>query len=723
MKLFALILSLLSPFLLWGKGNVIRVDEQTDVLITNKLSFLADSSKCLNAFDALTAFNRGQFDEPKIDAFKTINNYWMGLRLKNVSKSIQSYIVISSGWDFATFYVFSKDSLLSSSTVGFGVPVANRKIPYPFHNPLSIELLPNTEHILLIQVEDNSTVDKSIFNVGIQHNILFFKTLVNERYFQGIFFGIILIMFIYNIFIYLSIREKSYLLYSLTILGSGLIWLENHKIINEYILPNIEPFKLVGTGLFVSSFFGICLILFTQNFLETKIRHRKWHKAWNVVIVILVVIPFGYLILPEKYGVFHTTSFMLGLLVFFSILSVSLASLLKRFRPARYFFLANVSYSIGAIILILGALNAIPMNFFVFHSMQIGNIVEIAMFSFALADRINILKLENEQRQSLIIEQLKINETLNEKVTKELEQKVTERTAEISQQKEEILAQRDMLKEQYGKLELYNTQITDSLNYAQSIQEAIMPSEKALSSISNEYFVLNSPCDIVSGDFYWARSFGSTHVFCVADCTGHGVPGAFMSVLGITLLNDIFSTKRDLSASEILNSLRENVINALAQNAENNMHKDGMDMAICIFNSKIRELQYAGAKIPLWIITRSLAGDKVFTQTNFNDNEYSLYEVKADVMPVGTSPLMSPFTNKIYRFDSEVAIYLSTDGFADQPDEISRAKYKSRNLKDFILKNSQLPFGKQKDLLSKEFNRWKGAGYQIDDVTIMGIKL
>ncbi len=282
------------------------------------------------------------------------------------------------------------------------------------------------------------------------------------------------------------------------------------------------------------------------------------------------------------------------------------------------------------------------------------------------------------------------------------------------------------MQEQNVKLEKFRQHTTESLRYAQSIQAAILPSEKVIHSISEEHFVLMKPCEFVSGDFFWATTFNEFQIFCVADCTGHGVPGAFMSILGITALNDIVIKHRISKPSDILGYLRQSVIETLSQNDAEQLHKDGMDIALCTFNSKTRELQFAGAGIPMWVVTNN-PECKLLFEAKSEKVEYqnlNLFEVKGDPMPVGLSPRIKPFTNSVYALNNNsVAIYLLTDGYTDQFDETRQAKYGNQKLKKQIIEINHLAFTEQKVHLEKEFDVWKGSGYQLDDVAILGIKI
>jgi tetratricopeptide (TPR) repeat protein/serine phosphatase RsbU (regulator of sigma subunit) len=296
--------------------------------------------------------------------------------------------------------------------------------------------------------------------------------------------------------------------------------------------------------------------------------------------------------------------------------------------------------------------------------------------------------------------------------------------AEILTQSDELKAQRDMVMKQNRELGEMHSHITNSLQYAQSIQAAILPSETVIEQISKDYFVLIKPCELVSGDFFWAASFDCYQIFCIADCTGHGVPGAFMSILGITALNDIVTRHRITKPDEILRLLRENVIEALSQNDPHHLHKDGIDLAICVFNTKTRELQYSGAGIPLWMVVKNSLSEIIGDYPKTSLNGLSLFDIKSNSTPVGQSPILKPFINHSFALkDIETRIYLITDGFADQFNEINRKKYMVSRLKSLVLENCSNSMAQQKLIFENEFTSWMGSSYQVDDVAVLGIML
>lgn len=711
--------------------NSVEIVSSKKHYIEKELVFCHDSIIGDNVGKAIKLFTQGDF----ISYDQLLNSfsgneyyYWAGIRLINKLHTPRSFTLNFPASEHVKIYLIHHDSLISEHETGTLIPVGKREIGLGVYNSVEILLVNDADYLILTKVSE-STVGNNLGILGfwVMERKAFFDKITGERFFLGIFFGVILIMILYNLFVYFSIREKSYLLYVLTILGNGLIWFTNYKLEYEYIFPHLTLESVPWVGLFVSSFFGICFILFTQSFLETKTRNPWWHGLGKGIILLLIIIPFLYFFNINWYIVLYRFSFLLGLITFVSILLVSGVSFYKKFRPARFFFLANIFYAVGFIIIIMGVFNLFDPDSIWAYSMQVGNMIEITFFSLALADRINILKAENEQKQVAMIEQLKENERLKTMVALELETKVKERTVEINQQKEEISAQRDLLQEQNVKLNRFHDHTTESLRYAQSIQAAILPSQRVFEQIAADYFVFIHPCEMVSGDFFWASTIGDYHIFCVADCTGHGVPGAFMSILGISTLNEIVNRHQIVNPAKILDLLRDRVIEALSQNDPENMHKDGLDIALCSFNIKTKELLYAGAGIPMWILSPS-SNINLETETLSADiihKDFSLFEIKGDNMPVGKSPVLKPFSNKqfdISKSDS-TSIYLSTDGFADQVSEDDGTKFGSQRLKNLIVSYADREMVNQKDNLSKTFTTWKGQTFQVDDVTVVGLKI
>ncbi len=281
-----------------------------------------------------------------------------------------------------------------------------------------------------------------------------------------------------------------------------------------------------------------------------------------------------------------------------------------------------------------------------------------------------------------------------------LEQIVKERTEEVVKQKDELEIQRDEIADK-------NRSITDSIEYAKRIQNAVLPSQELAQEILPEHFILFRPRDIVSGDFYWMTKKGNKIVVIAADCTGHGVPGAFMSMLGVSFLNEIVNRHQVTSADVILNSLRTDIKKTMGQKGKEGEAKDGMDIALCIIDLEEMKMQYAGAYNPLYL---------------YRNNE--LIEYKADRMPIGIYVKeKESFTNNLIDLQKGDVFYIASDGYQDQFGGEDGQKFKTKNYKELLLEIHQKPMAEQREILDKTIDEWRGEWEQVDDIIIVGIRV
>ncbi len=281
----------------------------------------------------------------------------------------------------------------------------------------------------------------------------------------------------------------------------------------------------------------------------------------------------------------------------------------------------------------------------------------------------------------------------------------------ILSQKEEIFHQKEELQEKH-------TEIKDSIDYAKRIQTALLTSDEYWNEISTDHFILFQPKDVVSGDFFWAfqteTQNGKIAIWCAADCTGHGVPGAFMSMLGISFLNEIVVERKIIDAAEILEKLREKIINALVQKKAEVKQRDGMDIALCVWNKSTNILEFAGANNPLWILRKEENSGESLT----------LLEIKPDKIPVGQyGEELETFTKQGVQLKKGDMIYSFSDGFSDQFGGPNGKKLRSANFKKILLDCAHLTGSEQKTILAEKFSGWKGRVEQIDDVCVIGIRI
>jgi len=278
----------------------------------------------------------------------------------------------------------------------------------------------------------------------------------------------------------------------------------------------------------------------------------------------------------------------------------------------------------------------------------------------------------------------------------------------LAQQKEEIAAQRDLVTQQRDQIQKQKEEITDSIHYASRIQNAILPPENFRQQIMHEHFILYKPRDIVSGDFYWITHRNGKVVVTGADCTGHGVPGAFMSMLGVSFLNEIVNKEEVLHADQILNRLREQVIRSLHQTGKEGENKDGMDISLMVLDEHSLEMEFAGAYNPCYIIRQE-----------------EVMELKADRMPIGiySEKGEQAFSSQKFQLQKGDAIYLASDGYEDQFGGPEGKKLKAKTFKDTLIKIHDKPMTEQRDYLDNFIEQWRKGYDQVDDILVIGMRI
>jgi len=294
------------------------------------------------------------------------------------------------------------------------------------------------------------------------------------------------------------------------------------------------------------------------------------------------------------------------------------------------------------------------------------------------------------------------------------------KNVEISQQKEEIEAQRDNLQDlnselrnkneeieaQRDLIERKNKDITDSIIYAQRIQTSVLPNFDILYSAFTDWFIFYRPRDIVSGDFYWSHKTDDKIVFAVADCTGHGVPGAFMSMLGMAFLNEIVVQKDITQADLVLEVLRTKVKEFLNQAKSQTETKDGMDIALVSHNISTQTAQFAGANNPLYLI---------------RNNELIIYKPVRN--PIGVYYSEKTFEKTDIKLETNDLMYLFSDGYADQFGGVKEEKFKSKRFQQLFADVSTLKMGEQKSEIEQTLKNWMGPLHQVDDILILGVRV
>lgn len=407
------------------------------------------------------------------------------------------------------------------------------------------------------------------------------------------------------------------------------------------------------------------------------------------------------------FGTDHLVYAIQGTVIVIAVMGIEFRA--RRFYAALFFIAPSTFLVFASVVMLEGEFYKVIYDF--------SHIISMALISLVLSITKENLQIKSFQSQEdLKLERNRSNQLYNNmlKQNKEIELQ----KEEIETQKEEIVSQRDFARRQRDWIIKQKDEITDSILYAKRIQDAILPSFAKFKTFFSDAFVIYRPKDIVSGDFYWYTTVDEYVVFTVADCTGHGVPGAFMSMLGITLLDQIVKKSAVTCSKCILDQLRQEVIKTLKQFSYDSVSKDGLDLGICVYNTKTMQLFYSGANSTMIHVRKTNEGKVV--------NEY-----QGDKMPVSFYYRMDPYNGQMVQLKRRDVIYLYTDGYPDQFGGPKGKKFKSRPFKELLIANSEMPMSEQSEQLESTLSDWMRPenGYQTvfheqnDDITVMGIRV
>lgn len=653
---------------------------------------------------------------------------WLKVRTVNRISENRVYLVYlpeMAGTDSANFYLPDPSGGFVEKRSGIRVPVTERDFNYKNWHAATVSLDEGAEQTFYIRWGSESGIGAPVMHL-IAHETMIQHDRI-ERMVLFALLGMMVIISCFFLILFISLGDRQYIYFSLYILFFAGFLYATKGYLGEF-LWNEHVYKSIlisGAQAFTLSLATIFFLLFGNHYLELRRKMSGWY--WSVMIVSgligfrVVIMLLSSLLNFELGGVFEDVvliiwAFFVAIVPLFLLVTPAILRIRSGYKPAWFFLIANLVLIPLAIVTInsstftLSAFSlskSILIRILQVSGVYIAAIIQILIFSIGLARKMRMNEEEKKAAQERIIDQLKENERLKDKVNRELEQKVRERTREISEQKEEIESQRDEIEAQRDLVFDQKKEITDSIGYAQRIQAAILPQAGYLDAFLPEYFVLYKPRDIVSGDFYWIKELSTSIVVVAADCTGHGVPGAFMSMLGITLLNELFVEGGTSNPGEMLGQLRAKVKAMLAQEGSIRDQKDGMDMAIAVISKTKKELEFAGAYNPLYLIREGK----------------QLFELKGDKQPIGIHWEESDFSTQHIELKEKDTIYVFSDGFVDQYGGEEGKKFKAQKFKELLLSVQPEPMVKQKKLIDEAFEAWRGNREQIDDVCVIGIRI
>jgi serine phosphatase RsbU (regulator of sigma subunit) len=693
------------------EGDGIDLKKSENIYLTGFHSFILNCEG-KNYRDADILAGKNDRDFYRYEKGKYVNLgfspavFWLRLKVKNIEKTPVEWDFIMSytNFDYFEFYYYENDSL-QKFVSGDVFPFSQRKI-INRNYIIPVNFLPEEEKIIYVKMQSNGSFQ---FPLEIMQRNYFLEQDSYEETAFGFFYGVMVTMMLYNLFLFFSFRASNYVHYVLSTLSSTMFVASTNGHAFEFLWANAPSLNNSLTATFMGGWI-VFTVIFTNKFLglslhKHKIRYLMYFLAAVGVFTMISHFIFGYGF-SVRYGAAAVGITALALIV------VSFWAYFKKIQAARFFLLAWLLFLCGTLMIVLARFGVLPFNFWTTRGVEIGSIFEVILLSFALGDKFRLILLENKKMQeNAFATEREAKENLEIKV-KERTQSLQETMEELNQTNEELTSTLEIIQNQKIDIEKKNTDLTAGINYAKRIQQAFLPSRRAIESRLPEFLLFFKPRDIVSGDFYWFKEINSDTCFlALADCTGHGVPGALMSMIGVNLLSEIISIHNIHTPKEILQALHLGVVAALRQ--EESQNRDGMVISLFKIEFANQKLTFCAAKHGLLYVKSEL------------DWQY----VKGDRRSVGDLAEKrgeeNQFSEHCFDLSENAVFYTYSDGFPDQFGGRDNKKYKYERLNKFLVAHSACSMKEQEAALADELNEWISTGkqQQIDDILICGFRV
>jgi serine phosphatase RsbU (regulator of sigma subunit) len=681
----------------FGQNPIIITESFEYNELSTQLLVAEDKSKSLILNQALKLNFKPEIQKVPNFGFSN-SSYWFKGIVVNVTSQWQSPVIeiANPNIDVANLYIYSKKTGTHKKTMGDLVPFANRGNKNKYYH-FNIQLLPQDTLHFVINVQNSGEQFHVPMKIGTQ--AYFQEAESNEQLIFGVYFGFILFVLLLNGFFYYVLKDKSNLLYIGYLAGLLFLQLSLTGFGFKYFWPNSVFLANHANPIFasISMFF---LLLFTQDFLNTKRYVPKLNKWVNGLKYYLVIVMITAWIDINAVYLFSVLSInILSVVCIFFIIPTSVYILQQKFKPARFFIIAFMFLILSVLLFVLKNAGVLPSNVATNYGLQLGSALEVLLLTLAVIDKFNQFKVE------AFIRLEEVND-LKTRVNIKLEQRVKERTKLVSEQNIVLEAQKE--------------EIISSIRYAKRIQDSLLPPEEILKDLfEDNYFVYYKPKDIVSGDFYWAApvttSGDNPHrlsLAAVVDCTGHGVPGSFLSIVASNFLKQSLTQPNVNTTAEALDFLNQNIINTLSQRTETEFNvRDGMDLALIAVDYVQNTLYYSGANNPVYICRQTDENPELII---LEPTKQSIGYISDDIKSYG-----------LQKFDLQGGdtIYLFSDGYADQFGGEKDKKLNYKRFREILITASEMPMSLQKNYIDTCFESWRGTTEQTDDVCVFGLKI
>ncbi|EAY30244.1 7TM diverse intracellular signaling domain-containing protein [Microscilla marina] len=643
--------------------------------------------------------------------------YWGKLTLLNKVAQQNHWILQAPGHNSSVeVYIYHDNGEVHIKKAGQFVAAADKDINEATYSLIPLHLPYNQPHTVYIRI---ATLYKEVpsFDLKLYHPASISNYREWKRFTQGLFQGFFWILILYNLLLFFTTRNTPYGYYSLYLFFIALYSLYFQGFVREHLLGYYTHYNSIIWLLSVNGT-SIAYYLFLRSFLHTP----RLIPTTDVWIRYYIVIRLGALFveLTLYYGLQNAdltnlvTLIVAGIDVLFSLTVLTILYRTKD-KAARY-FIGGGLFLYTTVILLVFTHGYSKLLYAIIY--QVGTTLEILVFSLGLGYKTRKTEHEKQDAQQALIDQLHEKDELQRQHAEELESKVLARTNEVRQQQEELLQQTEHLIEANLVIEEKNNKINESINAASNIQAAILPRIERIKKSIPELFIFFKPLDIVSGDFYWfgtyednlqggnVQSPSKKIVLAAVDCTGHGIPGAFMSILGDVYLNHLVNIEKITAPDIILNRLHKGIRHTLKQDIT--LNRNGMDVSLVVIDPERKTLDFAGAKNSLLYVQNGI-----------------LTEVKGDKQSVGGEQREKNriFSSHTIDIQSSTMIYLYSDGYQDQFGGANDKKFMKKHFRKLLFSIHQKTAAEQHDHLETTLNNWMGKGGQIDDILVLGARL
>ena len=694
-----LLLFLLISFSCLGQVQL-TIDEECSILgtsVSDQMSYFEDESATMTPEEFLE--KESTLNEVKMTARLqnldfTNSSYFIHFMLDNQSGKDQSFVLESARAITNRVNLYCVDDKTTMYS-GDGIPFNSKSIPTNFSAlPVHVPAGEKREYVLHITSDGEGLTVPMVFFES--KNYRDFDS--DRQLLMGIFLGVfIFVVVIYSAF-FLLLRERLFLIYVLYATSSGLLQFSLDGYMHEFVFTSGGYFAQHSVILIAGPTVVLGMLYTSHYLVLTGVMKRiAWiSSAVIMATVILSLIP----------GFFYELAYILiNALSSLALLFMMTAGLIQRKRnkdKVSILFLVGFGFlAIGGILYILGNFGVIDSPQVTLNSLKFGTMIEMVFLSILMAGRYKELQQERELAQQRLLLELEEKNRIASETNERLEVEVAERTRKIEAQRAELKGQ--------------NEDFMASVIYAKRIQSAVLSNEEKFKNILPNSFVLMKPKDVVSGDFYWVDSLDSKVDtasdfigYATADCTGHGVPGALMSIVGNHMLDAGKLSNGLLNPGLALDELSSSMNTALNSRYASEQLRDGMDLTLCVLDTVDRKLHFSGARNSAYIVR---AGE--------------LIELKGDRKSIGFDPKEETHSFKTQTLQLEIGdiIYTCSDGFADQFGGPKGKKFMLKQLKTLFLELSILPLVDQKTKLNETLVEWMGDFEQLDDILVIGVQI